>query len=475
LGCYRPAPILGPLQRAILAAARVVLAAAVLAGALALAGCGGGATGTTGTTGELRLTAVEDAYVNADRPDQNYGEADVLRVDGSPAARTYLRFDLRNVGGRPRTARLRILVTSDSDQGFLISRAGEGWSEAGVTFANAPAASGTLSIPSGPVTAGVRTDVDVTRLVEGAGVLSLELTAPGPTNVALASREGGAPAELLLDFRSPPPPPARGGEASLVAVGDIGDCDSSEDEAVARLVARSPGTLATLGDTVYESGSPQQFADCYAPAWERFRARTRPATGNHDYETDGARGYFDYFGAAAGAPDRGYYSYDLGAWHVVVLNSNCSGVGGCQAGSPQERWLAADLAAHPARCTLAYWHHPRFSSGKHGDFEQMQDVWQTLYDAGADLVLNGHDHDYERFAPQTPTGDADPARGIVEFVVGTGGKGLTDIGDPRPNSAIRDDQTFGVLRLRLHPSGYDWRFVPIPGGSFRDSGSAVCH
>ena len=456
-----------------LARARVALAAALLAAALAVAGCGGGGT-TTGTTGVVRLTAVEDAYVNAQRPDQNYGSADVLRADGSPVARAYLRFDLGGLQGTPTTARLRILATSDSDQGIVVARAGEAWSEAALTFANAPTADDSVTIASGPVTAGSRTDVDVTRLVRGGGALTLVVTAPGSTNVALGSRESGAPAELVLDYGQEPPP-ARGGEAALVAVGDIADCRSTDDEATARLVARSPGTLATLGDTVYETGSPVQFADCYAPAWGRFTRRTRPAVGNHEYLTHGAAGYFAYFGAAAGAPDRGYYSYDLGAWHVVVLNSNCAKVGGCQEGSPQQSWLAADLAAHPAPCTLAYWHHPRFSSGVHGDFDQMQDVWQTLADAGADLVLTGHDHDYERFAPQTATGQPDPARGIVEFVVGTGGKNLRPIKDPQPNSVIRNDRTFGVLRLRLHPAGYDWRFVPVPGSSFTDSGSAACH
>jgi hypothetical protein len=261
----------------------------------------------------------------------------------------------------------------------------------------------------------------------------------------------------------------------MVAVGDIADCDATEDEAVAQLVARLPGTLATLGDTVYETGSVVEFADCYAPSWERFRDRTRPAVGNHEYLTPDAKGYFDYFGPTAGTAGEGYYSYDLGAWHVVVLNSNCARVGGCQSGSPQERWLAADLAAHPARCTLAYWHHPRFSSGRHGNFRQMQDVWQTLQNAGADLVLAGHDHDYERFAPQSATGEADPERGIVEFVVGTGGKNHRPVDDPEPNSLIRNDETFGVLALRLRPEGYDWRFVPVPGGSFRDSGSGACH
>jgi hypothetical protein len=181
----------------------------------------------------------------------------------------------------------------------------------------------------------------------------------------------------------------------LVAVGDIASCSSDGDEATAALLDGLSGTIATLGDHAYRSGTPQEFADCYDPSWGRHKDRTRPAPGNHDYETSGAAGYFDYFGAAAGEPGKGYYSYDLGTWHIVVLNSNCSQVGGCGEGTPQEQWLREDLAAHPATCTLAYWHHPLFSSGtEHGGNESMQPVWQALYDAGADVVLAGHEHNY---------------------------------------------------------------------------------
>ena len=207
-----------------------------------------------------------------------------------------------------------------------------------------------------------------------------------------------------------------------------------------------------------------------------FKDRTRPSPGNHEYETPGASGYFTYFGAAAGEPAKGYYSYDLGSWHVISLNSNCSSVaGGCAAGSPQEQWLKADLAAHSNECTLAYWHHPRFSSGIHGDEAFVGPFWDALYQAGADVVLNGHDHDYERFAPQNPSGQADPAQGISEFVVGTGGAELRNFRTIKPNSEVRVAQQNGVLKMTLHPDGYDWQFLTAPVGTIADTGSASCH
>ena len=204
----------------------------------------------------------------------------------------------------------------------------------------------------------------------------------------------------------------------------------------------------------------------------------RSAPGNHDYGTPGAAGYFHYFGAAAGDPEKGYYSYDLGAWHIIVLNSNCAKVGGCQPGSPQEQWLRADLAAHPAACTLAYWHHPLFTSGTHtrdSDLKQMRAFWQDLYETGADVVINGHDHDYERFAPQDPNGLRDAKRGIREFVAGTGGKDLGRFVTRLPNSKVRSQTAFGVLKLTLHPTSYEWEFVPVHGQTFTDSGHASCH
>ena len=204
---------------------------------------------------------------------------------------------------------------------------------------------------------------------------------------------------------------------------------------------------------------------------------THPAPGNHEYGTSGAAGYFSYFGAAAGPAGLGYYSYDIGTWHLISLNSNCGSVGGCNPGSPQETWLKADLAAHAGRCTLAYWHHPHFTSGPHGndDGGGTGAFWDDLYASGADVVLNGHDHDYERFGLQTPTGAPDPAHGIREFVVGTGGRSHYSFKSPQPNSEVRNQDTFGVLVLTLHPASYDWRFVPVAGKTFTDAGTTGCH
>jgi hypothetical protein len=263
-------------------------------------------------------------------------------------------------------------------------------------------------------------------------------------------------------------------EPVLVGAGDIADCDSPGDEATAALLDGIAGTVATFGDNAYEAGSRTEFARCYEPTWGRHRDRTRPAPGNHDYGTVKATGYFDYFGPRAGSPAKGYYSYDIGDWHAVVLNSNCSMVP-CSAGSAQQQWLEADLAASRATCTLAYWHHPRFSSGRHGSAGAMADIWQTLYDAGADVVLAGHDHDYERFAPLGPAGKVDTARGIRSFVVGTGGKSLRGFGAVVPGSEVRNGDTFGVIALTLRPTGYDWRFVPEAGRAFTDAGTGTCH
>ena len=249
--------------------------------------------------------------------------------------------------------------------------------------------------------------------------------------------------------------------ATLVAAGDIASCRSRGDEATAALVARIPGTVAILGDAVYEHGTAAEFRDCYS--WRRFRARTRAALGNHEYGSAGAGPAKAYFRL----PPRGYYSYELGAWHVVVLNSNCGPAGGCGIGSPQQRWLEADLAASTARCTLGYWHHPRFSSGLHGSDPTMAALWRTFSLGGGDVALAGHDHHYERFAPLD---------GIRSFVVGTGGRSSYPVLRrlTRPRSVVVDDSTYGVLRLTVRPSSYDWRFVPVAGERFTDAGTSAC-
>ncbi len=267
--------------------------------------------------------------------------------------------------------------------------------------------------------------------------------------------------------------PAGSGEV-FVGAGDIADCGRTSDDATANLLDNIPGTVFTIGDNANPSGSTADYAQCWGPTWGRHQSRVHPTPGDNDYEASStAAPYFANFGAAAGAAPGGYYSYDLGAWHIIHLNSNCSKIGGCRASSPQGRWLQADLAANQRACILAIHHEPLFSS-KGGDSD-MRDFWTPLYAAGADVVLSGHRHNSERFAPQTPTGVADPVRGIRQFVVGTGGSSLSKFSSTvAANSQVRNDSTHGVIRFVLHPTSYEWRFVPIAGQSFTDSGSASC-
>jgi acid phosphatase type 7 len=262
--------------------------------------------------------------------------------------------------------------------------------------------------------------------------------------------------------------------AFLYAVGDIADCTTDADEATAAVLDGTEGPIATLGDNAYPNGTSEEFERCFEPGWGRHKHRVRPSPGNHDYNTRDAAGYFGYFGHAAGTSGEGWYSYDVGSWHVVALNSNCRAVG-CGRDGPQGRWLADDLATHPAQCTLAYWHHPRFSSGLHGSSEATADLFAILYEAGADVVLAGHDHHYERIRPLDPGGRVDLERGIRLFTVGTGGRHLYPTGLVVPGSEVRHTQTFGVLELRLFDDGYRWRFLRAQGIPFTDGGSGSCH
>jgi hypothetical protein len=296
------------------------------------------------------------------------------------------------------------------------------------------------------------------------------------------------PAQIVDRYR-------RGSDPVVAAAGDIA-CSTSEDryndglgsgnacrqKYTADLLADSDlSAVLPLGDGQHWSGSLSDYRGPYAQTWGRVKSISHPIAGNHDYETPGATGYFDYFNGTgvatgpAGQRGKGWYSWDVGDWHMIALNSECSQIGGCGAGSPQEAWLRADLAAHPARCTLAYWHRPIFNSGWTGSAPEMRPIWQDLYDAGADVVLNAHSHTYERFAPQNASGGADPSRGIREFVAGTGGQDHHDLRPIQPNSEAVNDSSFGVLELSLHADSYDWQFVPEEGRGFTDSGSANCH
>ena len=263
-----------------------------------------------------------------------------------------------------------------------------------------------------------------------------------------------------------PPLQASAATVVMVGAGDIASCAHTNDTATARLLDGISGTVFTTGDNVYTNGTYSEFTNCYHPTWGRHKSRTRPVPGNHEYNTSGASGYFRYFSNVSS-----YYAYNLGDWRIYALNSNI----GVSSTSAQVTWLKNDLAANPKRCVLAYWHHPRWSSGsRHGSDSRMQTIWSTLYNAGAELVVNGHEHHYERFKQMNASGSA-VSQGLREIVVGTGGAGLYGFGSTRSASEVRNSSTHGVLKLTLTSTGYSWRFVPVAGKSFTDSGTTSCH
>ena len=276
----------------------------------------------------------------------------------------------------------------------------------------------------------------------------------------------------------PPPPPPPAPDPVLVGAGDIAACGAtSKDEATASIIEGLPNaTVFTLGDNTYPDGAPAEFNNCYDPSWGSFKSRTMPIPGGHEYHTPGAAGYFGYFGAAAGDPTKGWYSYDRGSWHIIALNTRCAEIPGGSCYDEQEQWLRADLAAHPNDCTLAYMHVSRFSSGNvHGSTTNVQPLWEALYEYGADAILSAHEHIYERFAPQTPDGVLDTVYGIPQFVVGTGGYVRYEVQTPLPNSVALFDDSHGVLKLVLGQGSFNWEFLSIPGDPGTDTGSANCH
>jgi hypothetical protein len=505
----RPVPRTHPTRTRHLRALAAVAALGMVAGLIIVADDAPVRAATSRTT----VQAAADTYIDRARPHRNFGSRKSLRVDSRPSQAMLLRFSVPQTALPVTRATLQVLVSGSSSAGLAVRTNGARWKESRVTWAKAPGSGRRLDSVTW-VRARRWVSLDVTAAVVAGRDLNLRLTTPGTRRVPIWAREAGAARapRLVLESGSlgapspgpvgspapptiPPPPspvvppPVVGPAPVIAAAGDIacdpssgnfqggaGTVDGCAERATSDLMLGMPDLTAVLalGDIQYEDGSLAKFRSSYDPSWGRLRAITRPAVGNHEYLTRGAAGYFDYFGAAAGERGKGYYSYDLGAWHVVALNSNCSQAGGCGPGSPQLEWLQADLTAHPNRCTLAYWHHPVFSSGDHGNIPGAIPLWDALTAAGADVVLTGHDHIYERYAPQTSSGAADP-RGIREFVVGTGGRNHTFIRTVRPNSEVRNDDTFGVLRMTLHPEGYDWEFRPVPGGSFRDSGTAACH
>jgi hypothetical protein len=314
-----------------------------------------------------------------------------------------------------------------------------------------------------------------------------------PSQIAAHYNAGVAAAPAPTPTPTPTPAPT-GSDPVIGAAGDIacdpadpffnggaGTPDGCHQRATSNLVVGTGLTgVLTLGDEQYDDATLAKFQQVYNGTWGRVNNLGHQGIGNHEYLTAGAKGYFDYFNGVgqingpAGPRGKGYYSFEVGQWHIVALNSNCAQVS-CASGSTQEKWLKADLAAHPTACTLAYWHHPRFSSGGAGNTAAVAPLFTDLYNAGADVVLSGHDHDYERFAPQTPAQVADSAKGVTQFIVGTGGKSLKPFNGAQRNSLVRNSSTYGVLRMTLHPKSYDFKFVPEAGKTFTDSGTVACH
>lgn len=469
-----------------MAAALVVV---TLAGVTA--GAGDGARGRVQAI--KTFTPVADALVTSAAPSRNFGTGSKLGVDRHPLVRSYLRFKLSGVSGTVASATLKIYVTRFNGRGISVRAiARRPWAERKITFRNAPPLKSVLTTFTVANTGWV--EVDVTRLVHGNGVLEVGLAHGTPPGViSFASRETRARApQLAVETVQPDE------TVVVAAVGNI-SCDPNSpaynggngtaaecrQKATSDLVVnRGYRAILTLGDQQYECAGYDAFLQAYDPTWGRVKSITHPVPGNHDYGSDvagtgcaanaGSGGYYRYFGSAAGDPTRGYYSFNLGNWHLIGLNTNCDAIGGCGAGSAQEQWLRQDLAAHKNLCTLAYLHQPRFTSGISDNPLSVDPFWRDLTAAGAEILLSAHTHIYERFAQLDADGKANDV-GVREFVVGSGGKTHHPIVGVAAGSEARNSDTFGVLELTLHPTSYDWRFVPEEGKNFTDSGSSPCH
>ena len=467
----------------------------------------------------VSFTPSADVYVDSSNPGLNYGLKTTLRVDGSPFVNGYLRFNLNGLHGSVIQARLRIYANSASSSGIgALAVNDNNWDEAGITYNNAPSM-GNIIGTSNPVAAGTWKEMDVTSLVSGNGLVSFGLKTAGSTAISFASRESGANApQLVVTYlqedhpssytptytpqntptlvststpvstptpgNTPTPgstPTSGGTPVVILAAGDNTKCGGGTPSPTggamitSNMLINDPGLIFTLGDNSNDTGTAADYENCYGPTWGRLKNRTHPVMGNHDQIADSQGGpYFAYFYGMTGS--YGHYSLNLGSWHIVVLNAEC-GVGsqGCGAGSPQEIWLKQDLAANTQPCILAMWHQPLFTSGTQNETPGMLAFWKDLYAAGADIILNGHNHNYERFTPQDPYRNPD-ANGIREFVVGTGGASLDSSTIPMAaNEEVRSAAAYGYIKLTLKSDSYDWQFVAQSGKSFNDYGSGFCH
>jgi acid phosphatase type 7 len=464
--------------------------------------------------------ATHDSYTTQNDPDTAHGGNAALKVNAAPAERrAYLRFTASGIpdGSTEVGAVLRLRATTTSSATFTVWSVASTWSQSTLTWNNQPPLGSMVTSRTG-VTAGQYNDFNLSSLVTGDGTWAVAITSNSGSQTRFDSKEAtnGTPPQLVVTWTPSGTTTTTtsgttttssttttsttlpsGSDPRVAAAGDIAcappgtrTTSSCHQLAVSDLlVAGDYDAVLAVGDLQYECGQASAYQAVYDPSWGRVKAKTRPAHGDHEYtgpgcSNPGSPGYFGYFGDAATplqpgcrSACQGWYSYQLGSWHVVVLNTDCSQpeVGGCGATSPQGRWLAADLAAHPAQCILAYWHLPRWTEP--GGLSSSSSYFASaLYQAHAEVVLSGNNHFYARFAPQTPAGAADPVNGIREFIVGTGGKSLHSLSStPDPQVEARQNSTYGVLELTLHPGSYDWRFRPEAGRTFTDTGSQPCH
>ncbi len=447
-----------------------------------------------------------DAYVIETSPTSNYGTATTIRVDSSPVTRSYLRFTVSGLNGAAvQSAKLRVYANSSNSAGYTVNALGSNsWGETTLTYSNAPAP-GSVIGASAAITGGQWVETDLSNYIKADGTYSLVLSTTSATNTNLAARESGANAPQLVittgaaaatatKVAAPTATQPAGSGSTLLLAGDIckhnqGSADYTANckktgDLVRSLLASHPGAqVQTLGDNVNNdtTGSyDAQYTQLYQPAWGSFLNVTHALMGNHDtYPPSGTAPYYSFFGSHSGGKP-GYYSYNIGAsWHVIVLNAQCSQAGGCGASSAQTTWLKNELAANTRKCVLAVWHQPRWTSGRHTDNSTYAPWWNLLYQYKADIVANGHNHNYERFNLIDPNENA-AADGIREFVVGTGGApgdSYTYASHPLdPNEVIRNQSAaYGVLQLTLNDASYAWKFQPAAGTTFTDSGTQVCH
>jgi hypothetical protein len=425
----------------------------------------------------VTFIATSDAQVKEAQPGTNYGKTTYLQVDGGSGSRveSYMLFNVSGLSGSVSSAKLRVYdTTNGSSNGPMVYGTGTSWTETGITWKKRPARTTSGLGNVGSVGTNVWVEYDVSSYVTTNGAYSFVLVADSKDGLTFSSRQGSQPPQLVVTIETSsaatptatPQPSSGTGSVVLVGAGDISSCSNNNDEATAKLLDGISGTVFAAGDDAYPDGTSAQFTDCYGPTWGRHKSRTKPVPGNHEYHTSGASGYFDYFNNIPS-----YYAYDLGSWRIYALNSEID----VSATSAQIKWLQSDLAANPRQCVLAYWHKPRWSSGSsHGSSSSMQTFWQVLYNAGAEVILNGHEHNYERFKEMNASGAA-ASPGLREFVVGTGGAGHYGFGTALSTSEVRNSSTYGVLQLTLNSTSYSWKFVPVAGQTFTDSGTTNCH